>query len=559
MTLPRHAPEPGTSSVVVRRPRAREPLFLFVAAAAVYLLAGAVMIHFNIVFNDGLSRVGNAYYVLFSRDPHLGAIGFVWNPLPSLSVLPILPFKSFFPGLVTHGAAGVIQSALSMAGAAAVLSICLRKFGVQRKPRLVLVALFALQPMIVFYAGIGMSEAMLLLFLMLTTSALISWMQCREPGHLVAAGIVLGLAYLTRYEAGALAVAVTALVATATVLSVSGRPADRLFLAFNDAVLVAAPFLFTFFLWAGVAKVLIGMWFPQFSSQYGNSEQVSKGAEGIQEATGSGLLEVSGYLGRQSLALAPLLAVLLVVTLVLVIRRRNPVPLVPIVVCGSVSAFSGLVLLMGASFGWFRFQIAVIPLTVLLAGALIGMLFSQPADHRVGSVAPRAGRRISFVATSAVLLAVAVAIPVQGRVMVDPTLNLAREESPTLGSLFYPDRSTSDPRLLQTFGAEQEIAAWIDREDPGEGTVLADSAYAYPIIMNSAEPRQFVITSDYDFQSRLENPRDQGIKYILVQADRPADAVQVRWPKMFVDGAGLGTLVNSWDTPQGEWRLYVVD
>ncbi|WP_298582657.1 hypothetical protein [uncultured Kocuria sp.] len=559
MTLPRHVPEPGTSSGGGRRPRTREPLLLFGAAAAVYLLAGAVMIHFNIVFNDGLSRVGNAYYVLFSRDPHLGAIGFVWNPLPSLSVLPLLPLKSLFPALVTHGAAGVIQSALSMAGAVAVLSSCLRKLGVRRKPRWILVALFGLQPMIVFYAGIGMSEAMLLLFLMLTTSALISWMQHREPGQLVAAGIVLGLAYLARYEAGALAVAVTALVAAVTVLSASGRPADRLSLAFNDAVLVAAPFLFTFFLWAGVAKVLIGMWFPQFSSQYGNSEQVSKGAEGIQGATGTGLLEVSGYLARQSLALAPLLAVLLLVTVVLMIRRRNPLPLVPIVVCGSVSAFSGLVLLMGASFGWFRFQIAVIPLTVLLAGALIGMLFPQTADRKVGSIDPRDGRGAPIVATGAVLLAVALAIPVQARVMVDPTLNIAREEAPTLGSLFYPDRPTSDPRLLQTFGAEQKIAAWIDREDPGEGTVLADSAYAYPIIMNSAEPQQFVITSDYDFQSRLEDPHEQGIEYILVQADRSADAVQIRWPTIFADGAGLGNLVTSWDTPQGEWRLYAVD
>ncbi|MEX5272278.1 glycosyltransferase family 39 protein, partial [Kocuria sabuli] len=312
---------------------------MFGVATAVYLLAGWALIHFNVVFGDALSRVANAYYVLFSRDPHLGAIGFVWPPLPSLSLLPILPFKSLFPGLVANGAAGVIQSALSMAGTVVVLSSCLRKLGVRRRPRLVLVTLFGLQPMIVFYAGMGMSEAMMLLFLMLTASALISWMQHHEAGSLVAAGIALGLAYLTRYEAGAVAVAVTALVAVTAALSGSGGLVKRLRMALNDAVLVAAPFLFTFFLWAAMARVLVGHWFPIFSSQYGNSAQVSSDAQGIAEATGSGLLEATAFVGRQTLVLAPLFAVLLIVAVVLSIRRRNPVPLAPIAVFGSVMAF----------------------------------------------------------------------------------------------------------------------------------------------------------------------------------------------------------------------------
>ena len=37
---------------------------------------------------DAWSRITNAYYVLYSRDPHLAAIGFIWNPLPSLMAIP---------------------------------------------------------------------------------------------------------------------------------------------------------------------------------------------------------------------------------------------------------------------------------------------------------------------------------------------------------------------------------------------------------------------------------------------------------------------------------------
>ena len=72
-------------------------------AVAVLLVFGA-----NIVQADALSRVGNAEYVLFSRDPHLAAIGFVWSPLPSLLMLPLLPFKLIFPQLVQLGFAANI-------------------------------------------------------------------------------------------------------------------------------------------------------------------------------------------------------------------------------------------------------------------------------------------------------------------------------------------------------------------------------------------------------------------------------------------------------------------
>jgi hypothetical protein len=85
--------------------RITEPVAAFLVAAVVYLVVAALMAGHNIVFADAMSRVGNAYYVLFSRDPHLPAIGFVWNPLPSLVLLPLLPFRFLAPWLVSNGIA----------------------------------------------------------------------------------------------------------------------------------------------------------------------------------------------------------------------------------------------------------------------------------------------------------------------------------------------------------------------------------------------------------------------------------------------------------------------
>jgi hypothetical protein len=53
-----------------------------------------------------------------SRQPHLSAIGFEWNPLPSLVGIPVLTPTDWWPTLKTHGLAGVVQSALFMTGAA---------------------------------------------------------------------------------------------------------------------------------------------------------------------------------------------------------------------------------------------------------------------------------------------------------------------------------------------------------------------------------------------------------------------------------------------------------
>lgn len=563
MTLPRRVVPPQRPAPSLgRNPWSsrlrRESVLVFAVSAAVYLVIAGWMVHENIVFTDATSRVANAFYVLFSRDPHLPAMGFVWNPLPSFVLLPILPLKGLFPGLVTFGAAGAIQSALSMAGAAAGIGVCLRKLGVARVPRLVLVVLFAGQPMIALYAGSGQSEPMLILFLVLVTSSLISWVQTYRTGYLVGAGLFLGLGYLTRYEAGATAAGVMALVAVLSLIRSQGSRNYRLRLALNDLVLVSVPFLFSFALWATAARILVGEWFPTFGSKYGNSAQVQSAAHWIQQATGTTIGQTLWYLSRQISALAPLLALLLVAAAVLAVRRRNLTVLVPVVVFGSVMAFCGLVLVVGSSFGWLRFQITAIPMATLLAGAVIGMLSAAPATARRARGRGRS-RPVAAAATVAVLVAVALSWPVQARVLVDPSLNLAREEAPMLSDVFTPNRPGNDPRLLQMFQVERSISDYLDQLAPGDGTVLADSAYAFPIIMSSTHPHTFVISSDFDFQAAVEHPLANHIRYILVRSDARSDAVQVQWPQLYANGGSIATLVRNWVGVVGEWRLYRVD
>ena len=230
---------PTEATAPARRPRA-EPWLWFALTSALYLGAGCWLLSNDLIFPDALSRVANGYYVLFSRDPHLAAIGFVWNPLPSLATLPLLAFSPWIPALAGLGAAGTVVSALCGGGCVALLAVMLRELGVTSAwARGLLTGLFAVQALVVLGAATGASEAMLLLTCFYTALHLLRWLREADTWSLVHVGTGLGLAYLTRYEAAAPAIAVVGLV---FVVSVARASAQRWSYGVNDAALAGLPF-----------------------------------------------------------------------------------------------------------------------------------------------------------------------------------------------------------------------------------------------------------------------------------------------------------------------------
>jgi hypothetical protein len=82
------------------RPARSRGIALFAGLAMLYFAVGyLLMMRYNLFDPDAPSRVANAGYVLESRDPHLSAVGFVWNPLPSLVEVPILQLSRWWPEL----------------------------------------------------------------------------------------------------------------------------------------------------------------------------------------------------------------------------------------------------------------------------------------------------------------------------------------------------------------------------------------------------------------------------------------------------------------------------
>lgn len=353
-------------------------LVLFVTTATTYL-AGGLWLGFvhDSVMSDALSRTANAYYTVFSRDPHLAAVGFVWNPLPSFAQIPLLPFARLWPELAFRGVAASVQSALFMAGTVVCFRrICL-ELGAGRRTALMLTVLFAIHPEIAYYGMNGMSEGSFLFFLLIAASSLTRWVRTGGSNALAGAGLALGVCYLTRYETVAAGMVAAAFVGLVAYLRATGPAPVRRAAALGDMTVLTLPFLFSFAVWAITSSLIIGSPFAQFTSANGNTAQTRLSAGGISsviDQPGGPL----GYLLDQSRLLEPFGLLIVAAALAVCWRRRDGRLLACFAVLGGAYGFSIAALLAGQTFGWLRFSITVVPAVLLAAATLLAQ---QPYPH----------------------------------------------------------------------------------------------------------------------------------------------------------------------------------
>ena len=180
----------------------RLKVWAFVLTFVVYAAVGYwLQVRHGFILGDALSRVSAAQSVLFSRDPHLAAIGFIFTPLTAMLQIPAVLLTPLWPDLTERAFAGSIMSAVFMAGCV----VHIMGIGTDRRlPRgyvLAIAALFAFNPMIIFYGSNGMNEAPFLFFVTWAVRRLIMWMIDDDVHHLIAAGgVAMALSYLTRYD-----------------------------------------------------------------------------------------------------------------------------------------------------------------------------------------------------------------------------------------------------------------------------------------------------------------------------------------------------------------------
>jgi hypothetical protein len=506
---------------------------------------------------------------LFSRDPHLAALGFIFTPVAAMVQIPAIALSTLWSDIAARAFSGTIMSATFMAGGAVQILSMGTDRGLPRAYSLTITVLFALNPMIVFYGSNGMSEAPFIFFMSWAVRRLIMWMIDDDVHHLVTAGgIAMGLAYLTRYDAAACIGAAGILVGVTTYVRATPRPRVRR--AILDLLIVSGPGALAFLGWAAAGWLITGEAFAQFTSQYGNTailEQSGQTAPNFAHGVQFALVCI--------MLLAPTMLPLMLWVLMQRWGRPNwQVLLVPVALFGAVLAFQTYSYSAGSTFPFLRFFIIAIPMTACLAMLAVpdGVLATPTRRGRyapqVVSPAAETPKRLPVVRYAAVAAIVAIGIPVTVVGMAQP--DYAPQEY-GLGAVLKPDpynvteRKATEHRIARTFGTERKIAEYLQALNLPDSSVITDTVYGFGILAASPRPRVFVIPSDPDFTELLNDPSANGIRYLLAVPPigrGTSDALNLRYPTLYNTGADVATLeleIPNDGDGQPDWRLYRVN
>ncbi|MCL6564212.1 MAG: glycosyltransferase family 39 protein [Firmicutes bacterium] len=512
-------------------------------AFTLYLAAGMYLMYpLNLLAGDAVSRVANAYYVLFSSQPHLGAIGFIWNPLPSLLALPLVVLHPWLPDVVSKGLAGTVVSAAFGAFGVNGLYDALGQLGLGSRWRWLAVGVYAFNPLVVLYGANGMTDLMLATCVIGATSGVLSYTSHLKLKPLVGAAIWLVIGFGVRYEAIPLGFGLAAGLAASLWGRVSLRQIE------GAVVLLLAPLAWSAGIWIYFNAIIMKNPLYFLNSDYGNLAQIATGAYFSHPlaAARHSLVGTLSYLGHFTLLFWPLDLGVAVAAYYLFGRRRDPrAPVLLGALVGS-EALEAAFLYLGHLGQWDRYFINYLPMGVLLASFAWVKLSSakrQWARWGIGILFPL------------ILLSgdVGTVITLNSRGWgYDDGLRLSYAFSALRGQ--HPP---TPPAGLDLYEGLQPLVSYLDAHPHLH--VLADSFIDFPVLILAHNLNQFVITSDYDFHSILDNPRGR-VDAILVP--RPAgvatlDAVNRTWPGLWAGKVPWATLIRSF--PGGnEYRLYRV-
>ena len=490
-------------------------------------MAWVVVFRLNIFVTDSMARTVHAWQVFFSADPKLAYIGFIWAPLPTLLQLPLV----LLPPLRVYGISGNVLTAVMGAATLVSLNRILRRYGVGGRMREALLLLFALNPMVLFYAGNGLSEMTFVFFTILSVDYLIAWRAERTTGSLVLMGVALALALLARYDT-AVHAAVLLPVLLLLVRERPSRPQEA------EAVAMTAllPVAFAGGLWLLFNLMIMGDALNFARGAYSNAAQI-----GYQMTMLPVIAQLTGnppaivrFIAEQVTGLFPFFSIGLFLLLLDFARTRDRLSLSIALLALSFPGFQALNFFGGQSAAFLRYFILAIPFGIVIAGHLLWRMRGQPG-YRAGAAAILVTLAMSDVASGLAM----------GRA----------NEWGQWNDIFV--RAVVTGQRVDTWAEERQLADYLVAHVRGPG-VLVDDFQGYRVIFFSERPDLFVATGDSDFDTVLRNPVGR-VQYVLASSPRLEGAlnrVNQQYPTLYEYGASWARLVGTW--PEVGWKLYEV-
>lgn len=497
----------------------REPAVIFILAYLAYAGAGLyVTLGLDVVFVDAQSRLENAFTVWWNAPTKLAGIGFYWPPVLTAVLLPLAAVK---PAAQSF-AALPLTSALFGAGLLTVLERSLRRTGVERALRWLLVATFGLNPLIVIYSGNGMGEIVSLFFLTSAFALFVAWTRERRWYQPLGIGLMFAFAILSRYETAAwLPVVLVGCLA----LLMRARAAVSQLEAVVLAVLI--PALYAVLLWSYLSWTVAG-------------DPLAFATTSIPQV-GSGLLDRSlselllSVLAVQVTLFPPAFA-LAAVLVAVGVRRRDSTALV-LALSLLVNVATTLALLASSRDEVLlevRYNVRFLPITVIALGWVLTLL--RPRAQRVLGIAAVATLAASIPVTAAAIVHYS-----------SPTFGASREvgEYAYLRGLLTGESQDGlpTPRGSGVSVADQrDIAAHVRSLDATPMSILVDDAQVFGVQLADGDPNRYLDRADLGdaawFRIR-DRPRGR-VRFVLVNRDPfRNDLIVARYPGLRAGPAPL--------------------
>jgi hypothetical protein len=473
------ATPPSRASTPVRR--RWEIWILVLSSATLYVVAGVWLrytMHYTI--GDSLTRTADAVYVLFSRDPHLAAIGSVWLPF---SEFIQIPFALLLRPFGQVELAGPVSTALCTVLTTLIIAQLCRVLEVSRVATFAICLVWAFNPVAVFYAANGMSEASSFMCLALAMFGYLAWIRLKRTSYLVVLAMGLAGAVLIRYEALGVVPVMAFLAAWDTK---TRRP------SLITMLIAAMPAAAAFLLWMVSDWLLLGDAF-RWAKNTGPPPVDPPWLMGAHDFP-TYLL----YVGRWTIIFGPLLVVL-VLLLSRPSRFRGTLGI--LAAAGVFPVVHLLLLTRHTSWGDPRYFAAAAMF------AAVGAAWLASSGPRPNWRWIRAGWDTAVVA---VLLVGSVTAPIA---LTNPVATRVEAEGRIFGSFFgipQPVYQTfhgfPDPQSTQDFRLWRQVAADLDPELARGKRVIVDTNIGFGAVLFSKHPSGFVMNSDRDFESILSDP-----------------------------------------------------
>lgn len=523
--------QPSTQRFEKRRlrgvlsPLGVESLLLFLVTFVAYVLLGArLVMGQHLVLFDGLARLSHAYFVWWNDPPKLAAIGFVWPPIETLVFLPV----AFVKPIATSLLALPLTSAWFAGLMLVYLDRTLALLGLGRPYRLTLVGLFAVNPMIAFYASNGMGEMVYLAFLVGGLYYFLRWYIERRPTLLILTGTFFAIGILSRYELFTWAFVLTVVVVVALIRQHVSR--DEL----EGSVLsYLAPISYGLFLWVFFNWLILGDPLSFLRHQLPNpAGGASTTVTGATTAGSSGSLAIAkprpsvhaiaSELASLNWHLFPLTAFALVGLLALFVMKRDVMALILAVILSLNAFFTALVIYVSHSdsYGQLRYNMRAMPI------AVIG----------IGWICLRLRGRARLATWGAAVVVLVACLPSTWHTM--RTYPNQYEEKAFVGAV-----STGKP--VPGLAPYTRMAAYIRKNVHAHNAILTDDAGTFAVMLFTSHPDWFldrIDKGDVYWTDVLRSPFGR-VRYMLFM-NTGDDPIHSAYPNLPTNGEPGFTVVH---------------